>query len=191
MSSAAILFRFTAGTIIWHASSTLQTGGGACGHPTAPFASPGVLHAHRTEEVAGPRGREGENGVGGGIGVGGGNVDGNGVGGGNRDVNGDENGDGAGTETRVETNEGMQDENGAESEDGVGSETGTGLEAHRRACCDKPVREAGKREIFRRGQSDVVPPRPQPQRYTPHPIPPLLPHRTLCLEMPSIPDHRP
>ena len=30
-----------------------------------------------------------------------------------------------------------------------------------------------------------------PQRYTPHPMPPLLPHRTLCLEMPRIPDKPP
>ena len=41
-SSAAILFCFTAGTLIPHASPSLQTGGGACEHPTAPFARPGV-----------------------------------------------------------------------------------------------------------------------------------------------------
>ena len=41
-SSAAILFCFTAGTLIPHASSSLQTGGGACEHPTAPFARRGV-----------------------------------------------------------------------------------------------------------------------------------------------------
>ena len=60
-----------------------------------------------------------------------------------------------------------------------------------RACCDKPVRAAGKREICRRDQSDVVRPRPPPQRYTPHPMPPLLPHKTLCLEMPRISDNPP
>ena len=36
-SSAAILFCFTAGTLIPHASPSLQTGGGACEHPMAPF----------------------------------------------------------------------------------------------------------------------------------------------------------
>ena len=40
--SAAILFCFTAGTLIPHASPSLQTGGGACEHPTAPFVRPGV-----------------------------------------------------------------------------------------------------------------------------------------------------
>ena len=35
-------FCFTAGTLIPHASPSLQTGGGACEHPTAPFARPGV-----------------------------------------------------------------------------------------------------------------------------------------------------
>ena len=37
-SPAAILFCFTAGTLTPHASPSLQTGGGACEHPTAPFA---------------------------------------------------------------------------------------------------------------------------------------------------------
>ena len=41
-SSAAILFCFTAGTLIPHASPSLQTGSGACEHPTAPFARPGI-----------------------------------------------------------------------------------------------------------------------------------------------------
>ena len=50
---------------------------------------PVYVHAHRTEGVAGSKRREGANGVGGRIGVGGGNKDGNGVGGGNGDVNGD------------------------------------------------------------------------------------------------------
>ena len=35
-------FCFTAGTLIPHASPSLQTGGGACEHSTAPFARPGV-----------------------------------------------------------------------------------------------------------------------------------------------------
>ena len=42
MSSAAILVCFTASTFILHASPSLQTGGGACEHPTAPFARLGV-----------------------------------------------------------------------------------------------------------------------------------------------------
>ena len=42
---------------------------------------PVSTHAHRTEGVAGSKGRGGANGVGGRIGVGGGNEDGNGVGG--------------------------------------------------------------------------------------------------------------
>ena len=41
-SSAAILFFFTAGIFIPHASPSLQTGGGTCEHPTAPFARSGV-----------------------------------------------------------------------------------------------------------------------------------------------------
>ena len=41
-SSAVILFCFTAYTLIPHASPSLQTGGGACEHPTAPFARPVV-----------------------------------------------------------------------------------------------------------------------------------------------------
>ena len=35
-------FYFTAGTPIPHASPSLQVGGGACEHPAAPFARPGV-----------------------------------------------------------------------------------------------------------------------------------------------------
>ena len=73
--------------LIPHASSSLQTGGGACEHPTAMFAKgPVSVHAHRTEGVTESEGREGANGDGGRIGVGGGNGDGNGVGGGNGDV---------------------------------------------------------------------------------------------------------
>ena len=123
-SSAAILFCFTAGTFIPHASPSLQTGGGACEHPAAPFVRHGVCTrvsyrvGNRTESER----REGANGVGGGIGVGGGNGNGNGVGGGNEDVNGDRDGDGAGAgaETGVEANEGAKYGNG----DGSGAETG-------------------------------------------------------------------
>ena len=35
-------YTHTTGTFIPHARSSLQTGSGACGHPTAPFARPGV-----------------------------------------------------------------------------------------------------------------------------------------------------
>ena len=79
------------GTFIPHASSSMQTEGSACRHPTAPY---------RTEEVTGSEGREGANVVGGGIGVGGGKGDGHGVGSGNGD------GDGAGAGTGLEANEG-------------------------------------------------------------------------------------
>ena len=41
-----------------------------------------------------------------------------------------------------------------------------------RACCDKPVQAAGKREICRRKQSDVVHPRSSLQLYSLHPMPP-------------------
>ena len=49
---------------------------------------PVSIHAHHTAGVTGPEKQERANGVGGGIGVGGGNGDGNGVGGGNGDGNG-------------------------------------------------------------------------------------------------------
>ena len=88
------------------------------------------VHAHRTGRVTGSEGREGANGVGGGIRVGGADGDGNGVGGGNGDVNGHGDGDGAGVGTRVEVNEGAQDGNGGGSGGGVG--TGTGVEGRRR-----------------------------------------------------------
>ena len=58
---------------------------------------PVPVHAHRTEGVTGFEGREGANGVEGGVGVGGGNGDSNG------------DGDGAGTGTEVEANEGAED----------------------------------------------------------------------------------
>ena len=93
-------FCFTAGTLIPHASPSLQTGGGACEHPTATFARPSVGTSASYRGVTGSEGREGANGVGGGIGVGGGNGDGNG------DVDGQGYGDGAGAGTGLEANEG-------------------------------------------------------------------------------------
>ena len=53
------------------------------------------VHVQRTERITGPEGREGENGVGGRIRVGGGNGDRNEGGGRNGNVNGDGDGDGA------------------------------------------------------------------------------------------------
>ena len=107
-----ILFCFTAGTLIPHASPSLQTGGGACEHPTAPFARPGVCtSASYRGGVTGSEGQEGANEVRGGIGVGGGNGDGN--------------GDGAGTGKGVEVNEGAQDGNGDGSGDGDGNGDGS------------------------------------------------------------------
>ena len=82
MSSAAILLCFTSSTVIPHASPSLQTGGGACEHPTAPFARPSVCTSASHGGVIGSEEQEGANGVGGGIGVGGRDGDGNG------DVNG-------------------------------------------------------------------------------------------------------
>ena len=104
----------------------MQTGGGACEHPTAPFARPGVCTSASYWGVAGSEGQKGANGVGGGIGVGGGNGDGNG------DVNGHGDGDGAETGTGVEMSEGAQDENGDGSGDGAGTGTGTGIWTRRR-----------------------------------------------------------
>ena len=127
-SSVAILFCFTAGTLIPHASPSLQTGDGAREHPTAPFARPGVSTSASYRGVTGSEGQEGANGVGGGIGVGGGNGDGNG------DVNGhgDGDGDGAGAGTGVEVNEGAQDGSGDGNGDGAGTGTGTGVGTRRR-----------------------------------------------------------
>ena len=76
---------------------------------------PASVQAHRTGGVTGSERQEGANGVGGRIGVGGGNGDDNG------DV------DGAGTGTGVEVNEGVQDGNGDGSGDGAGTGTGTGV----------------------------------------------------------------
>ena len=93
---------------------------------------PVSVHAHRIEGVTGSEGREGANGVGGRIGVGGGDGDGNGVGGGDGDVNGYGDGDGAEAGTRVEANEGAQGGNGNGSGDGAGTGTGMGVETRRR-----------------------------------------------------------
>ena len=127
-SSAAILFCFTAGTFIPHVSPSLQTGGGACEHPTAPFPRPGVCTSASYRGVTESEGQEGAIGVGGRIGVGGGSGDGNG------DVNGRGDGDGVGTGTGtgVEVNEGAQDGNGDGNGDGVGTGTWTGMGTRRR-----------------------------------------------------------
>ena len=89
---------------------------------------PVSVHAHRTEGVTGSEGREGANGVGGGIGAGGGNGDGNG--GGNGDMNGDGDGAERGTGMGVEANEGAQDRIGDGS--GDGARTGTRVETRGR-----------------------------------------------------------
>ena len=94
---------------------------------------PASVQAHRTGGVTGSEGQEGANGVGGGIGVEGGNGDGNG------DVDGQGDGDGAGAGTEVEANEGAQNGNGDGAgmgmgwgpvdEHRMGTGTGTGTEA--------------------------------------------------------------
>ena len=88
--------------------------------------APASVQAHRTGGVTGSEGQEGANGVGGGIGVRGGNGDGNG------DVDGQEDGDGAGAGTEVEANEGAQDGSGDGNGDGAGTGTGTGVGIRRR-----------------------------------------------------------
>ena len=122
MSSAVIIFYFTAGTCIPHASSSLHTGGGACGHLTALFARTGlcacVLYQGgsqiqgagrgercRTRDQSQGRERRLERGR-----VGNGDVNGD----------GDGDGDGAGTRTGVEASERTQDRNG----DGNGDRAG-------------------------------------------------------------------
>ena len=121
-----LFFCFTAGTFLPHASPSLQTGGGTCDHPTAPFARPGVCTSasyrggNRVQETGRSkqgRGRDWSRG---------GNGDGNGDGGGNGDVNGHGDGDraGGGTGTGVEVNEGAQDRNGDGSEDSSGDGNG-------------------------------------------------------------------
>ena len=102
---------------------------------------PASVQAHRTGGVTGPEGQEGANGVGGGIGVVGGNGDGNG------DVNGYGDGDGAGTGMGVEVNEGTQDGNvdGSESSSGDGNgdeDNGNGTEDR----IGEGAREAKKRK---------------------------------------------
>ena len=98
-----------------------------------------TVQAHHTGGVTRSEGQEGANGVGGRIGVGGGNGDVN------RDVNGHGDGDGAGTGTGVEVNEEAQDGTGTGAgarwkrgrgrgwgpvdEHRVGTGTGTGTEA--------------------------------------------------------------
>ena len=106
---------------------------------------PVSVHADRTKEEIGCEGLEEANGVMGGIRVGGGNGDGNGVGGrnavgngvggGNRDVNVVRVGDGAGTRTGVEANEGAHDGN-EDGKRGIGS----GRVEERRICAGKPRR---------------------------------------------------
>ena len=127
-SSVAIIFCCTAGPFIPHVSLSLQTGSGACGHRTAPFARPGVCTRAVYRGDNRVRGTERSERVGGGIKVGNGNRDGNGIGGGNGDANGDGDGNGAGTGTEVEASEQTQDGNGDGSEDGAGTGTITGVE---------------------------------------------------------------
>ena len=86
---------------------------------------PASVQAHRTGGVTGSEGQERADGVGGGIGVEGGNGDGNG------DVDGQGDGDGAGAGTGVEANEGAQDGNGDGGGDGAGTGTGTGVGTRR------------------------------------------------------------
>ena len=73
------------------------------------------VHAYRTEEVTGSKGRKGANGVEGGIGVEGVNGDGSRVGVGNGDVDVDGNGNGAGADTETRAV--------AETGTGAGTET--------------------------------------------------------------------
>ena len=155
-TSAAILFCFTAGILLPRASPSLQAGGGACEHPTAPFERPGVCTSASRGSTFG-EGRDTTNSSPGGspkqplpgirmhdplhgrqacpefIAFDQGN--GIGVGGGNGDGNGDVNGhgdgDGAGTGTGAEVNEGAQYGNGDGNGDGAGTGTGTGVGTRR------------------------------------------------------------
>ena len=95
----------TADPSISYAPPSLQTGGGACEHPAAPFARPGVYTRASYRGVTRSEGRERANGVGGGIGVGGGSENDNGAGCEKGDANGDGVGDGA--EARTETGTGL------------------------------------------------------------------------------------
>ena len=125
---AAILFCFIAGTLIPHASPSLQTESGAWEHPTVPFARPGVCTSASYRGITGSERQEGANGVGSGIRVGDGNGDNDG------NVNGHGDGNGAGTGTGVEVNEGAQNgkKDGNEDGAGTGTGTGTGVETRRR-----------------------------------------------------------
>ena len=115
-SPAMILFCFKAGTFIPHASSSLQTGSCAFGHPRAPFARTGVctrVFYRGVNQIRGTgrgeRGRER-----------GGNRDGNGIAGGEGVGNGDGDGGRAGTGTGVKARERMED--GSGNGDGIGDE---------------------------------------------------------------------
>ena len=121
-SSAVILFCFTAGTFILHASPLCRQGAALASTRQVRSQGSVSVRAHRTEGVTGFEERKETNGVGGGIEVGVGNGDGNGVGGGNGDVKRSWGGDGtgAGTGMEVEVNEGTRDGNGDGSGDGDG-----------------------------------------------------------------------
>ena len=90
------MFFNTAGTIIPHASPSLQKGVALASTRQLRSQSPVSAHPHCTEGVTESEGREEANEVVGGIGVEGGNGDGNRVGDGNGDV------DGGGTEREQE-----------------------------------------------------------------------------------------
>ena len=88
-SSAEIIFCSSGGTFTPHALPSLQIEGGALASTRhLRSQSPMSVRAHRTEGVTEPEGREDANGVGGAIGVGGGNGDRNRVGGRSDDMNG-------------------------------------------------------------------------------------------------------
>ena len=116
-------FCFTAGILIPHASPSLQTGGGACEHPTAPFARPGVCTTSASYPgVTGSEGQERANRVGGGNGDGNGDV--NGHGDGSRAGTGMGAGTGTGVGTRRQIPDGNGDGNGDGSEDSSGDGNG-------------------------------------------------------------------
>ena len=110
---------------------------------------PVSAHAHCAQAVTGYEGREGANGIGGGIGVAGGNGDGNGVGGGN----GNENGGGdPRTNTRWERGQeqgrvsGTVAEMGADTATGTGTGMRTGLETEKGTKMEKG--RGGKRALL-------------------------------------------
>ena len=105
----------------------LQTGGGTCEHPTAPFARSGVCTSASYRGVTGSEGQEGANRVGGGWdGAEAGTGTGVEVNEGAQDGNGDGSGDGAGTGTGVETRRRTSDENGDGNGDGSEDSSGDG-----------------------------------------------------------------